>query len=90
MICKYDSFLALIIPYLADILKVYTSLMKESNGEVYEVIKSFELFLGHINGKDIANCAVDLVKFLEQLFYEYADQDRNRGANNSNDENSSE
>jgi hypothetical protein len=74
LICKYDSFLSLIVPYLQNILNVYTTLMKESNGEVYEVIKSFELFLGHIDGKYLEDCAVHLVKFLTQIFYEHAEQ----------------
>lgn len=45
LICKYDKFMKIIVPYLQDILKVYTTLMKESNGEVEEVVKSLELFL---------------------------------------------
>lgn len=41
LICRYDGFMGIIVPYLGEILKVYTGLMKESNGEVEEVIKSF-------------------------------------------------
>lgn len=41
LIVKYEEFMKMIVPYLADILKVYTELMRQSNGEVHEVIKSF-------------------------------------------------
>lgn len=54
---------------------------------MYEVIKSFELFLGHINGKDLENYAFDLVKFLTEVFYEHADQN-NQNKINDQDENS--
>jgi hypothetical protein len=77
LICKYDNFLAIIVPYLQNILNVYTTLMKESNGEVYEVIKSFELFLGHIDGKYLENSGVGLVKFLVQIYYEHTQQPSN-------------
>lgn len=77
----------LIVPYLQDILNVYTNLMKESNGEVSEVISSFELFLKHLNGLHIKDCAVDLVKFLTSLFYEYHEQkDTSVSQSNENDE----
>lgn len=38
--------------------------MKESHGEVQEIIKSFENFLGELDGNDLQPYAVNLVKFL--------------------------
>ena len=32
------------------------------------------MFLKHLNGNHIKNCAIDLVKFLTTLFYEYHEQ----------------
>ena len=40
LINKYDKFLAHIIPYLADILPVYTNLLKQSNSEVGPIMGS--------------------------------------------------
>ena len=73
----------MIVPYLADILKVYTGLMRESNGQVYEVIKSFESFLGNLNGAQLQPFASDLIKFLTDLFYEYAESSKNSLRNNN-------
>ena len=66
--------------------------MRQSNGEVYEVIKSFESFLGNLSGPEIQPFAVNLVKFLTKLFYQYAESARNnnKNLNESNNEDGDE
>lgn len=46
--------------------------MKQSHGEVSTIIKSFESLLGSLSGADIQPYAVDLIKFLIDLFIEYS------------------
>lgn len=63
--------------------------MKESNGEVQEVIKNFENFIGEIDGKDLEPYAVNLVKFLLELYYEYENHNRNNSQQSANKDDSS-
>lgn len=56
-------------------------------------MKSFQLFLKHLNGNHIKDCAIDLVKFLTGLFYEYHEQSNTTNVKitvNENDELSEE